>query len=105
MRGEEPNTTDCPPVTFLLGTAHYWMVLIREGSFEGTREMCRAYPRYGAEIPYVDGAVQILVDESLKPRYLPARQPTRFPPVSASTTRVSDCRMIDALASDAFAAS
>jgi hypothetical protein len=36
--------------------------------------MRRACPRYGAEIPCVDGAVQILVDESAQARYLPARQ-------------------------------
>jgi len=53
-----------------------------KGLFEGPREMCSAYPRYGAEVPGVDGAVQILVDESLNSRYLPARQSACFRPVS-----------------------
>jgi len=32
-----------------------------------------ASPRYGAEVLDVDGAVQILVDESAHARYLPGR--------------------------------
>src|SRR6185295_6725583 len=44
-----------------------------ENLFEGPREMCWAYPRYGAEVLDVDGAVQILVDESSHARYLPSR--------------------------------
>jgi hypothetical protein len=35
--------------------------------------MCCASLRYGAEIPGVDGTVQILVDESAHARYLPGR--------------------------------
>jgi hypothetical protein len=41
--------------------------------FEGPREMCYASLRYGAEVLGVDGAVQILVDESAHARYLPGR--------------------------------
>ena len=42
-----------------------------EGLFEGPREMCFASLRHGAEVLDVDGAVQILVDESAHARYLP----------------------------------
>ena len=44
-----------------------------EGLFEGPREMWRAPLRYGAEVLDVDGAVQVLVDESAHARYLPGR--------------------------------
>jgi hypothetical protein len=44
-----------------------------ERSFEGPREMGFASLRYGAEVLGVDGAVQILVDESAHTRYLPGR--------------------------------
>ena len=44
-----------------------------EGLFEGPREMCFASLRYGAEVLDVDGAVEVLVDESAHARYLPGR--------------------------------
>jgi hypothetical protein len=44
-----------------------------EDLLEGPREMGCATLRYGANVLDVDGAVQILVDESAHARYLPGR--------------------------------
>jgi hypothetical protein len=56
---------------------------LADGQLKFPREMRRASTHYGAEFPYAEGAVQILIDKSFHPRYLPARQSGRWRPVSA----------------------
>ena len=85
---------------------HVSMRRFSEGLFERTREVRRASLRDSTEIPGVDRAVQIPFDKSSHACDLPARQ--RAAASSRARPRwrsISDCRMVDAVASDAFAAS
>jgi len=65
---------------------HVSMRCFAEGLFERTREVRRASPRNGTEIPGVDRAVQILLDERPYARDLPAHQGTRSVRAAARAT-------------------
>src|ERR1700757_3538853 len=57
-----------------------------EGSFERTREVRQASPRNSAEVPGVDSAVQILLNERFYAHDLPAHQSARSGRVTARAT-------------------